>query len=92
MPTKAPQAEPETKKIEPKAPEEPQEFLQKIATLKYPFADVFGIVKVIPRTDEDNLSLGFQDSNGRKEIVLTASKETWKKVFEDGLDYLKEKA
>lgn len=75
-------------KKEEKAPEEPQEFLQKIAQLKYPFADVFGIVKVIPRTDDENLSLGFQDMNGRKEIVLTASKATWKKVFEDGLDYI----
>lgn len=83
--------EPETKKEEKKAPEEPAEFLRKVQQLGYPFADVTYNVKVIARPiEEDLLSLGFADHNNRRQIVLTSEKQRWKKIAQDILDYIGE--
>jgi len=77
-------------KVEEKpAPVEPVEFQKRVQQLGYPFLDVTYNVKVIARTDdEDLLSLGFADSNNRRQIVLTADKQRWKKIAQDILDYL----
>lgn len=77
---------------EEKKPEELVEFLVKVGKLGYPLADVTGKMVVVSRNEDDGmLSIGFQDSNGRKQIVMTATRDFWKKSAADLIEYIAEK-
>jgi hypothetical protein len=62
------------------------EFLQRLGQMAWPMADVAGKMVEIDRPDKENRSFGFKDLNGRKEIVLTATREQWKTWFEAALE------
>jgi hypothetical protein len=77
----------ETKK-EIEKTNEPEEFMQKIIRLGYPMADVVGKVVIIPREEKELISLGFADYNGRKQIVITFTKEYAKAWMQDAITRL----
>lgn len=95
MPKQETQEEREIGKPKPKpvaqpAPEKAPalSFLQKVGQLGYPYADVLSKVVVVDNPDAKLLSLGFQDLNGRCQVVMTGEVEKWRKVFEDALEYI----
>ena len=71
-----------------KAAEQQLSFLQRVGILGYNMADQVGKMEVINRPEKDVRSYGFADLNGRKQIVLSAKKEDWKRWFEDALKEL----
>lgn len=75
------------KKQEQEEAESVQElsFLQMLNKEGWLLADVVGKMSIIPRIEDNLASFGFSDANGRKEIVLTATKEQWKTWLEAAL-------
>jgi hypothetical protein len=81
-----------TKSAKPEKVDAVQEtYLAKINKLGYPFADVAGQMVELPFEHPDSAmaAFGFRDSNGRAEIVLSATKQNWILWMENALAKLK---
>ena len=74
--------------METKKKDEQTDFLATLWKLGYPLADVVGKVVRIDNPD-GNVTRGFQDANGRRQIAVTFTKEKFRAWIEEEYETLK---
>lgn len=75
----------EEKKVEKVEAKTEVEFLVGLWKDGWPIADVAGQMVELSHPDKARRTFAFKDANGRKEVVITATKEEWKAWFEAAL-------